>query len=260
MTHQSPSFFGAGMAKQPFVTDGLYCHLDAGNAASYPGSGTAWSDLSGRGHNWTLSGPTWDAEGFFSFDGVNDRVTQPGYSLFQTLQRQDVPATLEFVLFMEAAGSGGATPGNCSILGNTKSPGNYAIQLESIGSAGTVTKRPLRQGGYTGSGAFPETGFGRQLPTGRFTHILLSFQPNGSEGFWLGDGVFEVENWHNSTGWTSGSATYNLNMGVANPDGAGAGWLYGKVAMFRAYERKLTQNEAIQNWKNARPTVEALNG
>ena len=30
------------------VTDGLVLALDAGNAKSYPGSGTTWTDLSGK--------------------------------------------------------------------------------------------------------------------------------------------------------------------------------------------------------------------
>jgi hypothetical protein len=36
------------------VTSGLVMHLDAGNATSYPGSGTTWTDLSGNANNITL--------------------------------------------------------------------------------------------------------------------------------------------------------------------------------------------------------------
>lgn len=38
------------------ATSGLYLHYDAGNVASYPGSGTTWTDLSGNGYNATISG------------------------------------------------------------------------------------------------------------------------------------------------------------------------------------------------------------
>jgi hypothetical protein len=58
------------------VTSGLVLHLDAGNIASYPGSGTTWSDLSGNGNHVTLvNGPTFDPtfnNGSIVFDGVND--------------------------------------------------------------------------------------------------------------------------------------------------------------------------------------------
>jgi hypothetical protein len=39
---------------EPIVTNGLVLLLDAGNPASYPGSGTTWTDLSGFGNNGTL--------------------------------------------------------------------------------------------------------------------------------------------------------------------------------------------------------------
>ena len=44
----------APVAPPSLVTAGLVLNLDAGNAASYPGSGTTWTDLSGRGNNGTL--------------------------------------------------------------------------------------------------------------------------------------------------------------------------------------------------------------
>ena len=53
---------------------GLVLQLDAGNARSYPGSGTIWIDLSGTGDNETLTnGPTFDGEngGSIVFDGIN---------------------------------------------------------------------------------------------------------------------------------------------------------------------------------------------
>lgn len=57
------------------VTSGLVLHLDAGKTASYPGSGTTWTDLSGNGNNATLiNGPTYDSGngGSILFDGGDD--------------------------------------------------------------------------------------------------------------------------------------------------------------------------------------------
>ena len=59
------------------VTNGLALYLDAGNASSYPGSGTNWTDLSSNGRNGTLTnGPTYSATngGSIVFDGTNDFV------------------------------------------------------------------------------------------------------------------------------------------------------------------------------------------
>jgi len=66
------------------VTNGLILNLDAGNSASYPETGTTWTDLSGQNNHGTLPlsvapGPVWSSTngGIFSFDGVNDYVGVP---------------------------------------------------------------------------------------------------------------------------------------------------------------------------------------
>ena len=66
------------------VTDGLVLCLDAGNTKSYPGTGTTWADLSGRGNNGTLvNGVGYSSanNGLMTFDGVNDYVGLPHTSL-----------------------------------------------------------------------------------------------------------------------------------------------------------------------------------
>jgi hypothetical protein len=63
------------------VTTNLSMFLDAGNASSYPGSGTAWTDLSGNSRNGTLTnGPTYSSAngGSIVFDGSNDFVQCTG--------------------------------------------------------------------------------------------------------------------------------------------------------------------------------------
>ena len=43
-------------AAPSIILDGLKLYLDAGNATSYAGTGTVWTDLSGNGNNGTLTG------------------------------------------------------------------------------------------------------------------------------------------------------------------------------------------------------------
>jgi len=60
------------------TTDGLVLCLDAANPKSYPGSGTAWFDISGNSRNGTLTNsPTFSSsnQGYFSFDGTDDFVS-----------------------------------------------------------------------------------------------------------------------------------------------------------------------------------------
>ena len=64
------------------VTQNLVLCLDAGNRKSYPGSGTAWTDLSGNGRNGTLSATSigYDSGngGILTFDGTDDYVQCSG--------------------------------------------------------------------------------------------------------------------------------------------------------------------------------------
>ncbi|MDB4350335.1 hypothetical protein OAA38_00850 [bacterium] len=56
------------------VTSGLVVHLDAGVEASYSGSGSTWSDMSGNGNNFTLTNsPTFSSDnaGKLQFNGSN---------------------------------------------------------------------------------------------------------------------------------------------------------------------------------------------
>lgn len=64
-------FYGYSGSDVDFLLD-----LDAANASSYGGSGTTWTDLSGKGNNATLTNrsatnPVWNSSGWFEFVGSN---------------------------------------------------------------------------------------------------------------------------------------------------------------------------------------------
>jgi len=72
------SFFN--QADGQTVTTNLLMHLDAGNPASYPGSGTSWLGLSGTTVNATLVnsvGYSPDNKGYLTFNGSNQVATIP---------------------------------------------------------------------------------------------------------------------------------------------------------------------------------------
>jgi hypothetical protein len=74
--NQFDEFTGA-----PIVDSSLQLWLDAGQTASYPGSGATWTDLSGNGRTGTLTGgPTYSATngGSIVFDGTDDYVQCSG--------------------------------------------------------------------------------------------------------------------------------------------------------------------------------------
>jgi len=81
MIIQGVSLNGVTVVDLPIVSSGLQLYLDAGNPSSYPGSGTAWTDLSGNSRNGTLTGgPTYTSAdgGAIVFDGTNDFVQCSG--------------------------------------------------------------------------------------------------------------------------------------------------------------------------------------
>ena len=69
------------------VSSGLVLALDAGNPKSYPGSGTTWTDLSGRGNNGTLVGsPTYSSSngGEIILNGTTQYINVPTPNLSAT--------------------------------------------------------------------------------------------------------------------------------------------------------------------------------
>ena len=58
----------------PIVTDGLVLLLDAGDKTSYPGTGSTWYDLTGKSADGAITSATYNSNGYFDFDGVNDHI------------------------------------------------------------------------------------------------------------------------------------------------------------------------------------------
>jgi len=75
------------------VTDGLTLRLDASDAASYPGSGTTWTDIAGTAQNITLvNSPTYTSgtPAYFTFNGSTQRGTGTGAVLSSTTYTKSV--------------------------------------------------------------------------------------------------------------------------------------------------------------------------
>ena len=59
----------------PIVTNGLVLYLDAGNTKSYPGTGTAWNDLSGNARNATINGTVSFTSNYFSISSDSTYIS-----------------------------------------------------------------------------------------------------------------------------------------------------------------------------------------
>jgi hypothetical protein len=74
MIIQGVTLSGVSVIDNSFNSNGALLYLDAGNTASYPGTGTTWTGLSSNASNATLvNSPPWTSAGtasYFSFNGT----------------------------------------------------------------------------------------------------------------------------------------------------------------------------------------------
>jgi hypothetical protein len=80
-------FWKKFLSQSSLITTGLVMHLDAGDSASYPGTGTTWSDISGTGYGASITGGNrWVATngGYFDFgtdSQTSDYIVMPTAAL-----------------------------------------------------------------------------------------------------------------------------------------------------------------------------------
>jgi hypothetical protein len=105
--------------------------LDAGDTDSYGGSGTTWTDLSSAGNDFTLSGFTWDSNGYFILDGSSDfykiNIANTVSTLYMVLQTPDTQAIIWSDGPNESASEyvGAYRSGNVLYHSNAGSPTTY---------------------------------------------------------------------------------------------------------------------------------------
>ena len=168
------SISGSGLiVNGAVVRDGLVLWLDAGNAASYDGTGTAWHDLSGNGYDGTLVGaPTYNAAtSLFSFTDNTQYVqlaalpanflggTVTGLTVFTVANFGPTADSWERVVDLGNAPSPINTPSNNIILarnGTTNRLGweyyngvNAGATYTSIGANTAITNNV--KGSYVGT-------------------------------------------------------------------------------------------------------------
>ena len=222
-----------GLAHSPkIVTNGLVLCLDAGNTKSYPGSGTAWTDLSGRGNNGTLTnGPTYSSTngGSVVFDAVDDYVTVPHNSNINLVDTVSLEAWVKYT-----------TTTNTVLIEKSNDNTHYQLQIFA---------------GYQGS-----PGIAGQL--------VFMLQPDSNN--WVVSGIITNNgNWHHVVGTYDRGATTakiyvngilrNTNSSIltgpttnAQPvlmgSRSGVSGFGGSISGVKIYNRALSAAEIQQNF------------
>lgn len=207
---------------------GLVLHLDAGNTASYIGSGNTWNDLSGNGSNVTLSNTTFSSAngGSIVFNGTTsyaDFTANIGNTNVITVEMWvktnslTTPVGMYFGFALYDAWTNGGNIGY-----NTAGGDQYGINSTIVNNIGIQGFwRHLVFVMYAGAKTNNKIYVNGESQT--MTQIGGVF---GSVNANFNSGAGRISGWRNDGNW-------KMNMNVAN---------------FKIYNRELTQQEITNNY------------
>jgi hypothetical protein len=234
------------------VTTDLVLQYDAGNVASYPGSGTSWSNLEATTLTSTLTnGPTFttDNGGMIVFDGTNDYTTGPDNAI---LDFGTGAFTIECwinILANSAANIDGNKSGtivNAINKSGTLNGWNFLVRGDSVNTGQAL----LLEVQNSSSGTFPR-------------YVLPA--PGGVQTYISQDVLHQVGVSHSSANGTkffidgvNYAADFNLSVNVNGTNALEIGrlgisgypqYFNGGVGIVRIYKGKqLTDAELLQNY------------
>jgi hypothetical protein len=206
------------------VTANLSMFLDAGNSSSYPGSGTTWTDLSGNSRNGTLTnGPTYSSAdgGSIVFDGTDDFVQCSG-SLTVT--------AATFVSWIRRNGN----------------QGTYDSILFSRGSSVTgMNFQSSNQLGYHWNNAVNTYGWqsGLTIPDLTWCMVAVSVTSTAATAY-----LCQASGITSATNTVSHSSSVLDDIKLAQDD-AGGRFFNGNIATAMIYNRALSADEILQNYR-----------
>jgi hypothetical protein len=214
------------------VTDGLVLYLDAANPKSYPGSGTAWGDISRGGNNGTLvNGPTYSSAngGSIVFDGTNDFVV---VSNFPQLPVSSSARTVN-IWFKPNVSTWQNTVNNMFFYGTTDTNGaTFGIDFSTY---------PVMEV-YTWGGAGRDLMFSSSFSQTGWSNITVTY--NGSTTL----SIYENgTNTQNTTITQCNTGNTDIWVGAIRP--TYQPWYYeGNIAQVQIYNRALSAQEVLQNY------------
>jgi hypothetical protein len=210
------------------VTNGLVLALDAANAKSYPGSGTACIDLSGNGNNGTLTNaPGFNSAnlGYFVFDGTDKYVigNLPSPSVGSSI-------TIEAVINLTNVS------GTKAIFSHGRSGVSFSCGMMIVGN-----NLRFRNSSNDHALSTPTT-----LSAGQWYHLVLVSTASQTIGYCNGI----------SQGTTAQTITSNLITAYTisrRSDNSASEFMSGNIAYLRVYHNKaLSEAEVLNNFNAQR--------
>lgn len=217
------------------VSEGLVLYLDAGNPKSYPGSGTAWNDLSTGKNHATMYGTvpySFDVTQCFDFATATGTGAGDSSLGFYFTGGNMVPVSDNFT-FECWVKNPPASVGQCGMFSNAGGGDGYRF---GIGQNGIY---------YLVGPTYTETviGYTTSYDNSKWHHIVLTWDRFSTYWFSLfKDGVYE----NASEVPHAQSASQNGSPGIVRSSCCG---IYtGKLAVFKVYNKLLSPAEIRQNY------------
>ena len=220
----------------PVVDTSLMVWVDAGQTASYPGSGTTWTDLSGNGKNYTLTaGPTYNSitgGGVITFAGASSQYATTTATLFNSTTYN----TYTINLWVYPTGAGNFV----QVDGQTTPNSGYHYSAIEISAAGII-----KFGQWTGVDTVIATS---TQSLNVWYNLVITY--NGTTATAYIDGISVGST---NIAWTSpGASTFMALMATDITNMGTAGYASGSIGAFMVYNRALTQSEITQNYNALR--------
>ena len=220
------------------VRNGLVLELDAASKNSYPGTGTAWTDLSGNGYNGTLTNATYSSNngGSIVFNGTNSYVL---FSNTSTILNGLSAASMNMWVNLTRRGGGGV---KYQAVAGWRDDGDADFYFLLIDGSGATVPTEFRTRTTTGQWDVSVS----YLPYfGSWTFISTVVSSNRTDLYINGSLVGSNTN---KTG-AFGAASNQFRIGTDSAFPSLITYpMQGNMANFLAYNRALSAAEVIQNY------------
>ena len=213
------------------VREGLICYIDASVNASYPGSGTSITDLSGAGANGTINGTiSYVSSGMASYWNFATANNSNYISSSTTQNYLDITVVF-YPDFSRAGGSNIA-----SIIATSTAAGNQDKSLRFNGVNGTGPWT-TRNGGSADNNDWATTS-----PT---TYYINGSSSTSSANVNSGWNIMGGGRTNTTTGAFASNWAYYLGSGGYSGDNRS---YQGRIALMCLYNRVLSSSEQLQNY------------
>jgi hypothetical protein len=208
------------------VTEGLIFAMDAGNRASYSGSGSTWYDIQGTNNGAMTAGVSWvrDTTDTMRFNGTSGSVSPTDSGL---LPRSGL--TVHVWLKTSTAdkwaidkSNGGVSNGFC-MIGSGAGNGYFFVNNTSLNTTATIS-------------------------TGAWINLVGTWQPSTYMGLYRNGTLNASRN----TTVPAAINTQIANLQIGRRSNNNTDWWNGEIAQVLFYNRPLTATEVSQNFEATR--------